>query len=288
MDIVRDETGLRQLLSTARARGRRIALVPTMGALHEGHLRLVDAVLDPDTEVVASVFVNPAQFGPSEDLARYPRCIESDADKLEARGCNILFAPSENDVYLSGDATRVRVGSLSEVLCGPLRPGHFEGVATVVTKLFGLTQPDVAIFGRKDYQQLAIIKRLVRDLFLRVEVRSLATVREPGGLAMSSRNAYLNPEERARAGGIARALSLLSMRIVEGAHTASRLRTEFRDILQRSVDHIEYAELADPDSLALVADSAVPAPRTLLATACRVGKTRLIDNVVTTEDRIEC
>jgi pantoate--beta-alanine ligase len=288
MDLCTDIAGLRAALAKARlARPAvEIALVPTMGALHEGHLKLVDAVAGPSRFVVTSIFVNPTQFGPQEDFSRYPRTLEADLAQLKARGVHLVFAPGPEQMYPAGDKTRVRVHDLTDVLCGPFRPGHFEGVATVVSKFFAVVQPDVAIFGRKDYQQLAVIRRMAKDLLFPVEIQALATVREPDGLAKSSRNMYLAPDERARAAAIPAALAELDALIEQGRGRlrAAEARARFRASLSRVADSIDYAEVADPEDLRPLADDALVPPRVLLALACRIGKTRLIDNMVTSED----
>ncbi|MCL2448823.1 MAG: pantoate--beta-alanine ligase, partial [Polyangiaceae bacterium] len=210
LTIVRLGRDLRGALDEARAAGASVGFVPTMGALHAGHLSLVEGARRRATRVAVSIFVNPTQFGPGEDLARYPRDLEGDVRKLESVGADIVYAPSPEDLYPPGDATSVRVGGLAEPLCGRFRPGHFEGVATVVAKLLQLVGPSVAIFGRKDYQQWLIVRRMVRDLLMPVEVVGMPTRREADGLAMSSRNAYLSPEERQRAMSIARGLDSAS------------------------------------------------------------------------------
>jgi pantoate--beta-alanine ligase len=283
--VVRNPEELRTACDRARAlTGRaRLGFVPTMGALHEGHLRLVDEARARADFVVVSIFVNPTQFGPNEDFYRYPRDLERDSALLAGRGVQLVFAPEPDAMYPAGDATRVRVDALSQGLCGAFRPGHFEGVATVVTKLLGLVGPSVAVFGRKDYQQLAIVRRLVRDLFLPVEIVGHPIVREPDGLAMSSRNAYLSPEERSRARSISRALAASARAFAAGERRGAALADLARREIAAAVDRIDYVEIADPDSLASLADRSVD-ERALLAIACHIGKTRLIDNVVLGDD----
>ena len=205
--LLRAPDELRRACGLARSHGARVGFVPTMGALHEGHIALVRDAKRRAGFVAVSIFVNPTQFGPGEDFARYPRDLESDLAKLASADADAVFAPDSQAMYPDGDQTRVRVGELAASLCGPFRPGHFEGVATVVTKLFGLVGASVAVFGRKDYQQLAVIRRVVADLFLPVEVVGHPILREPDGLAMSSRNAYLSADERVRALGLSRGLS---------------------------------------------------------------------------------
>jgi len=232
----------------------------------------------------ASIFVNPTQFGPNEDFDRYPRDLEADKAKLASVGCDLIFAPEPKAMYPAGEQTRVRVGALAEPLCGPFRPGHFAGVATVVTKLLCLVGPSVAVFGRKDYQQLAIVRRLAIDLLLPVEVIGHPIVRERDGLAMSSRNAYLSPAERARALSLSQGLSDAARAFAAGERTAGVLRRAVRARLDSAADSVDYVDLADPDELTVFRDSASVGERALLALACRIGKTRLIDNVVLGED----
>lgn len=276
---------LREACERARRGGSGVAFVPTMGALHEGHLSLVRAGrarVGPGGLVVASIFVNPTQFGPTEDLARYPRDLEGDAAKLAAAGCDLLFAPSVDAMYPPGEATRVRVDGLTAHLCGPFRPGHFEGVATVVTKLFALVGACAAIFGRKDYQQLAVLRRVARDLFLPVEVVGHAIVREPSGLAMSSRNAYLSDAERGRALALSRGLRGAAAAFAAGERDAARLAGLVRAEVEPAADSVDYVSAADPDTLAPLEGPV--GERALLAIACRVGATRLLDNFVLGED----
>ena len=268
---------LRARCSAARASGKQVGFVPTMGALHDGHLALVRAAKQRSDFVVASIFVNPTQFGPNEDFARYPRDIAGDEAKLAPLGISAIFAPDASAMYVPGEQTRVRVGSLAETLCGPFRPGHFEGVATVVAKLFALVGESVAVFGRKDYQQLAIIRRMTVDLFLPVEIVGHPIVREADGLAMSSRNAYLSTDERSRALGLSRALRTASEAFDAGERDAKRLETLARREVERGADSIDYVSVVDAASLAPVTSITATA---LLAIACRVGKTRLIDNTV--------
>src|SRR5579884_3842310 len=206
VDVIRSAAGARSACDAVRDSRRRVAFVPTMGALHAGHLALVAEAKRRAPFVLVSIYVNPTQFGPGEDFARYPRDLEGDVRKVASAGADAVFAPDSGEMYPPGEQTRVRVGPLAEPLCGAFRPGHFEGVATVVAKLLGVVGPCVAVFGRKDYQQLLVIRRVVRDLFMPVEVVGHPIVREPDGLAMSSRNAYLSTDERARALALARGL----------------------------------------------------------------------------------
>jgi pantoate--beta-alanine ligase len=264
-----------------RARGKRVGFVPTMGALHEGHLDLVRALLPRVDTVVVSIFVNPSQFGPNEDFNTYPRTLAEDVEKLAALGVARVFAPSSSKMVPETERTQVRVRQLCEHLCGPLRPGHFDGVATVVSKLFAIVGACDAAFGRKDYQQFKIVQRLAADLFLPVNVLGIPTKREADGLAMSSRNRYLSEEDRHRARLVPGALRTVVRAHRAGEDDASRLRALFRDAL-RETDKVEYAEVCDADTLVPL-EGQVPA-RALFVLAVRIGTTRLIDNLVTTED----
>ncbi len=266
----------------ARAAKGRVAFVPTMGALHAGHLALVAEAKQRADFVVVSIFVNALQFGPGEDFARYPRDLEGDLRTLGPAGVDLVFAPAHSAIYSVEDETRVRVGPLGEPLEGARRPGHFEGVATVVTKLLQVVGPCAAIFGRKDYQQLAVIRRIVGDLFMPVDVVGLPTVREKDGLAMSSRNAYLSREDRARAVAIVNGLDAASRRFAAGERDARELERVARGPIERATTSIDYVDVRDPETLAPIA-RAVGA-RALLAVACRGGATRLIDNSVLGED----
>jgi len=282
MSVLEDPAAVRAACDAARARGSRVAFVPTMGALHEGHLSLVTEARSRGAFVVASIFVNPIQFGPNEDLARYPRDLDGDRDKL--RGIDLLFVPAPAAMYPAGDRTRVRVEGLTEYLCGPHRPGHFEGVTTVVAKLFAIVGPSVAVFGKKDYQQLAVIRRMTTDLHLPVEVVGCPTVREADGLAKSSRNAYLSPDERRRAVLLSRGLAAAARAFATGERRAGVLEHLARDLVASAATSIDYVTVADPESLVPLAADATTGDRALLAIACRIGATRLIDNVVLGED----
>jgi pantoate--beta-alanine ligase len=248
-----------------------------MGALHAGHLTLVGEAKKHAAFVVASIFVNPTQFGPNEDFARYPRDLEGDVRKLASAGTDVVFAPDPAEIYPPGEETRVRVGALAEPLCGRFRPGHFEGVATVVAKLFAIAGPCAAVFGRKDYQQLLVIRRVARDLCLPVEVIGVPIVREADGLAMSSRNAYLSPAERADALALSRGLAAAAQAYDAGERRARELERIARDPVERVAKSIDYVELRDAENLAALDTVAAPA---VLAIACRIGSTRLIDNRV--------
>jgi pantoate--beta-alanine ligase len=280
--ILRSPDELRAICNDARAAGKRVGFVPTMGALHEGHLALVRRAREAADLVVVSIFVNPTPFGPGEDLARYPRDLDGDTAKLAPLGVGAVFAPEPGAMYPPGDETRVRPGALAAPLCGAFRPGHFEGVATVVAKLFSIVGACTAVFGRKDYQQLVIVRRMAADLFFPVTIVGHPIVREADGLALSSRNAYLGAEERARALGLSRGLRAAHVVFAAGERDAAVLERAARSEVERAADSIDYVSVVDPDTLA--AFSAPVASRALVAIACRVGKTRLIDNFVLGED----
>jgi pantoate--beta-alanine ligase len=271
-------------MEDARRDDRHVAFVPTMGALHEGHLTLVREARRRVGErgvVAVSIFVNPTQFGPNEDFSRYPRELETDLARCRSVGVDVVFAPEPGAVYPDGEQTRVRVGALAEPLCGRFRPGHFEGVATVVAKLFALVGRSTAVFGRKDYQQLQIIRRMASDLFLPIDVVGVATVRESDGLAMSSRNRYLAPADRQRALAIPTALGAAIRRANTGDRDFAAIRAAAEQAIRPHVDSIDYVDVRDADTLA---EPAANASRVVLAVAVRIGGTRLIDNVVFGED----
>lgn len=268
---------LRRRLARDRAAGRRIALVPTMGALHDGHLALIDHAREHADIVVVSIFVNPLQFGPAEDFARYPRDLERDRRLAADRGAGVIFAPDAAAMYPAGEpATRVSAPALSDRLCGRYRPGHFEGVLTVVAKLFNIVGPDVAVFGQKDLQQSALVRRMIRDLDFDIELVVAPIVREPDGLALSSRNAYLSPAERAAARALSAALREAQRRFAAGEHDPHRLLTAAGSILDAEPGvETQYVELVDPYTLD-------PPDRAregdAVAIAAFAGATRLIDN----------
>jgi pantoate--beta-alanine ligase len=282
--IHRTVLDFRAACDAARAAGARLGFVPTMGALHAGHLHLVRVARRHADRVAVSIFVNPTQFGPNEDFSRYPRNLERDVELLAGAGADLVLAPSADEVYPKGEKTRVRVSGLSEHLCGPFRPGHFEGVATVVTKLLAIAGPCTAVFGRKDYQQLKIIERLARDLLLPVSVVGEPTVRDVDGLALSSRNAYLSAEERARALAIPRALAEAAAAFAAGQRRAGALIEPVRAALGAAGLRPDYAEIADADELFPLAPDAPVGDRALIALAAFCGTTRLIDNLVLGED----
>ena len=259
-----------------RMQGKRLGLVPTMGALHEGHLSLVREAKARCDTVAVSLFVNPTQFGPNEDLAKYPRPYERDRELLEKEGVAILFAPSAEEMYPQGKATLVVVEGLSERLDGRSRPGHFRGVTTVVSKLFHIIEPDVAFFGQKDAAQSAVIRRMVSDLNFSVEIVICPIVREPDGLAMSSRNAYLNPDERQRALALHRSLNRVENEFRAGERNAARLIDAATKVFAPEPQiRLDYFEIVDPNTLDPVEQIERPA---LVAVAAYVGSTRLIDN----------
>ncbi|GGD85139.1 pantothenate synthetase [Tsuneonella deserti] len=272
---------LRSAVDQLRAGGKRLALVPTMGALHEGHLTLVREARRHADAVAVSIFVNPKQFGPNEDLDAYPRRMAADCALLEAEGVELLWAPGVEEMYPAGFSTTVSVAGVSDGLCGAARPGHFDGVATVVLKLFNQVRPDVALFGEKDWQQLAVIRRMARDLDLvRPHVEAIVgvpTVRETDGLAMSSRNQYLSPAARAQAAALPQAMREAIAALAAGSAAAPTLAALEAHLLQAGFDSVDYAALADPLSLAPL-DTLGDAPARLLV-AARIGGTRLIDNM---------
>lgn len=275
---------MREACDGARARGLRVGFVPTMGALHEGHLRLLDEARRRADFVALSIFVNPLQFGPKEDLARYPRTFDADVTNARERGVDVVFAPHAEELYPPAFSTKVRVEGVTEVLEASFRPGHFEGVTTVVTKLLNIVGPCTAIFGRKDYQQWKVVERLARDLDLPAEIIGHPTVREPDGLALSSRNRYLAPEERVRALGISRGLREAS-RLFDGGERRARILEEaVREQVVATFDRVDYVSIADPETLQPV--EAAAGERALIAVAAHLGKTRLIDNAVLGEDRL--
>lgn len=275
--IVRTVDELRTLLGRERSADRSIGLVPTMGAFHDGHRSLMERAGAACDVVVVSLFVNPTQFGPSEDLAAYPRDEQRDAAIAHDAGVDVLFAPPVEEVYPDGFATTVHVGGMTETLEGAHRPGHFDGVATVVTKLFGMAQPDAAFFGQKDAQQALVIRRLVRDLDLPVRIEICPTVREADGLAMSSRNAYLGPDDRVRAIALRRALDAAEDAVAAGERDAGAVERAARAALAEHGVEPEYVALVSADTLS-------PVDRVngevLVALAARVGPARLIDNTI--------
>ena len=271
---------LRKSLDELRNAGGTIALVPTMGALHDGHLSLMRAAREAADHVVASIFVNPRQFGPNEDLDAYPRRLARDSELLEAEGIALLWAPSVDEMYPRGFATNISVNAVGEDLCGADRPGHFDGVATVVCKLFNQVMPDMAFFGEKDWQQLAVIRRMARDLdILRPHVesiRSVATMREHDGLAMSSRNVYLSASQRQAASALPKAMRDAISLLQKGAEISRTLGNAREAILAAGFERVDYLELRDADTIGPLD---APNGKARLFAAARIGGTRLIDNM---------
>ncbi len=275
--VVTTVAEIRAALLPYRRAGKRAGLVPTMGALHDGHLSLVRASKAECDVTVVWIYVNPSQFGPHEDLTKYPRTLQADLEKLAACNTELVMAPTDAEVYRPGHATWVEVGALAEPLEGRCRPGHFRGVATVVLKMFGMIVPDVAYFGQKDYQQAAVIRRMVADLDVPVEIRVCPTVREPNGLAMSSRNLYLSSDARQRATALWRSLELARRLVAQGERDAAAVAEQMTEQILAAGATIDYVALVDPNSLAAVGQINGP---TLAALAVRIDGTRLIDNAL--------
>jgi pantoate--beta-alanine ligase len=282
MRIIRDIREMQHTAETLRLEGKRIAFVPTMGYLHQGHLSLMQEGRQKADVVVASIFVNPTQFGPQEDLGAYPRDFENDEKLMKDVGVDIVFYPAENEIYPEGYQTSVRVEKITQNLCGASRPVHFGGVATVVTKLFHIVKPHVALFGDKDFQQRVVIQRMVRDLNFDIEVIGCPTVREPDGLAMSSRNAYLSPEERKESLAVKQALDRTGELYNSGVRNTEELTAGAREILAGSPNiRIDYVKICDTTTLEEVERIESEA---VLAIAVFLGNTRLIDNTVFSEN----
>jgi len=281
MKIIKSIAEMKEYSCAMKKEGKAVALVPTMGALHAGHLSLLEIARGFCDISVMSIFVNPTQFGPAEDFAKYPRDLDKDGALAESAGCDCIFAPSVEEMYPAGYGTYVDVGPVSATLCGAARPGHFRGVATVVLKLFNIVSPDAAVFGAKDAQQVVVIKRAVNDLNIPVKIITAPIIREPDGLAMSSRNAYLTPQEREQSLNISKSLFEAKALFDSGERSAERIKERIVSIINNSggLIKIEYAEIVDAVSLDPVnrIDSTA-----LIAVACRTleSKTRLIDNVV--------
>ncbi|MGV8072977.1 MAG: pantoate--beta-alanine ligase [Syntrophobacteraceae bacterium] len=278
MRIIDTICEMQQQADIWRRERKRIVFVPTMGYLHDGHLTLMQAAREQGDVVVVSIFVNPTQFGPGEDFQRYPRDLERDIRLMAGVGVDVVFTPTAEEMYPEGHQTYIEVTEVTKSLCGESRPGHFRGVATVVTILFNIVKPHVAIFGAKDFQQQAVIKRMVQDLHLDVDVIAHPTVREVDGLAMSSRNTYLNPEERQTALHLSRSLGEAQSLIDSGERNSEVILEKVREVIEAGPGaRLDYARLCRPDTLEDV--SGIDSP-TLLALAVFVGKTRLIDNTV--------
>jgi pantoate--beta-alanine ligase len=268
-----------------RLAGKKIAFVPTMGYFHEGHLSLMREARKRADQVVTSIYVNPTQFGPKEDFSKYPRDFERDAQMAQSVGVDVIFYPSDQEMYPSGYQTYVNVEKVTQNLCGASRPGHFRGVATICCKLFNIVKPHIAIFGKKDFQQLAAMKRMVSDLNMDLEIIGMPTFREPDGLAMSSRNVYLSPEERPSALTLVKSLKLAQKLYAAGERKASKIIDEAQKLIKSAMNtEIDYIKICDASTLEDVEDIQ---GETVMALAVRVGKTRLIDNAVFGED-IQC
>ena len=278
MNTVTTIAAVREQVARWHAAHERVVFVPTMGNLHAGHVSLIDAARKLGSRFVASIFVNPMQFGPNEDFAHYPRTPTNDAQMLAAAGCDLMFMPEVGEIYPNGadQATRIEVPGISNILCGEFRPGHFEGVATIVGKLFHIVDPDVAIFGEKDFQQLTVIRRMVADLCLRVEIAGAPTVRETDGLAMSSRNQYLDPQQRALAPTIYRQLTQAVAALRSGVRDYARIEGAGRAALDGADFRTDYFSVRDAKSLG---PAQPDTKHFVVMTAARLGKARLIDNI---------
>jgi len=278
MQIITTISEMRSLADSLRTKGRTIGFVPTMGFLHEGHLSLMRSARQACDSVVASIFVNPIQFGPNEDFERYPRNEEGDRKKCETAGVDMLFLPTVAEMYPEKPSVFVEVEGISDILEGAVRPGHYRGVATVVNKLFNIVKPHKAFFGQKDFQQCAVIKRMVKSLNLDVEIVVMPTVREKDGLAMSSRNSYLSADERRAAAVVYRALFTAKHLIGDGVTDCEQLKSKMQDVLREQQEiTIDYIEFADPLSLE---PRATVRGATVILVAVRLGRTRLIDNII--------
>ncbi len=277
LETVTSVEHLRSAVADARRAKRTIGFIPTMGALHAGHVSLIEAARRNGDFTIVSIFVNPTQIGPGDDFDRYPRTLDADRAICDAAAAQVLFVPQHEDVYPKGDQTRVRPGPLADGLCGPFRPGHFEGVCTVVAKLFGLVQPDVAYFGQKDAQQVAIIRRMVEDLRMPVRIEACPIVREPDGLALSSRNAYLEPDQRRRSLCLYQALTA-GRDMLRAGESVNDAVAAMRERLERTSGvSVDYVSVVDPDSLEPVTATK---SRLMVAGAIRIGSCRLIDNLL--------
>ena len=276
MKVIESVGRMQEESESLRRAGNVISLVPTMGFLHKGHLELMRVAKEHSDKMVMSLFVNPTQFGPAEDFEAYPRDTEGDLEKAQSIGVDVVFMPVVNELYPEGSQTIVKVERVTRHLCGLSRPRHFDGVTTVVTKLFNCTKPHVAVFGQKDYQQLAVIRRMVMDLDMDIRIIGIPIIREPDGLAMSSRNSYLDPDERKSALCLKKSLELAEKMYYEGTTDAGRIKAAVASLIQsRPMTDIDYISLCDPVTLE---ETKTLRDETLLALAVRVGKTRLIDN----------
>jgi len=278
MQVEKSPTEVQRIVRLSRMDGRIIGLVPTMGALHEGHLRLADRAKETSDFVVVSIFVNPTQFGPNEDLARYPRDLEGDLAKLAEHGVDLVFTPTVADMYPEGATTWVEVAGADRYLCGPFRPGHFRGVTTIVAKLFNICMPDKAVFGLKDAQQFLIIRRMIRDLNLPIELIGLPTVREADGLALSSRNVFLKPHERKQALVLSQAVAAAAKLIESGERSPAAVEHAMQSIVGAAPNAVlQYAQVVDAETIA-PPEVLEPGMEVVAALAVYFGETRLIDN----------
>ncbi|MFC1866670.1 pantoate--beta-alanine ligase [Thermodesulfobacteriota bacterium] len=276
MEVINTVIEVQRRCEDIRLNGKSIALVPTMGFFHEGHIELMRVARRRADILVISIFVNPTQFGPTEDYGEYPRDMEGDLKKAEKAGVDLVFTPSVEEMYPVGFQTKVTVEGITKYLCGLSRPGHFEGVATVVAKLFNITKPHFAIFGQKDFQQLTVIRRMVKDLAMHIEVIGVPTVRESDGLAMSSRNKYLSPEERESALCIKESIDMTLSLVKDGERDTGRIKSLIQKlILSRPFSNVDYISICDPVTME---DIGTIKGKSLLALAVKIGKTRLIDN----------
>lgn len=279
MDVCRTVTAIREKTEVLKRNGQRVALVPTMGALHEGHLRLIREAKKHADAVIVSIFVNPAQFGPNEDYDSYPRELEKDLDKCRAAGVAVVFAPNRDDVYDETSYLSISIDELNEHMCGGSRPGFFEGILLIVNKLFNITQPDIALFGQKDIQQFRIISRMVEEFNHPVELVMVPIVRANDGLALSSRNAYLSDEERVKAPGIYRALTYIEKQVRGGVDTPALLVSHQKSELEAKGFRIDYLGMFSLKTLQL-AETLIKGETYILAGAAWLGETRLIDNIL--------
>jgi pantoate--beta-alanine ligase len=276
LPVLRTVAALRQQVASWRQAKQSVGLVPTMGALHQGHISVVERSRKANDRTLVSIFVNPTQFGPNEDFSKYPRDLAGDTAKLESGGADAVFAPEVTEMYPDGMATTVTVAGLGDHLCGPFRPGHFNGVTTVVSKLLLQAAPDVAYFGEKDFQQLQIIRRMVRDLDIPVRIEGVPTIRETDGLALSSRNAYLSPEERKAAPALHRVISAVAEALKRGGAAAQAIASAKTELQKAGFTKVDYIEAVDVNTLKPVDRAGGP---TRVAAAAWLGRTRLIDNV---------
>jgi pantoate--beta-alanine ligase len=278
MEIIKKIELMQEVSDEWRRGGNIISCVPTMGFLHQGHVELLSVGREKGDRLVMTIFVNPTQFGPHEDYQRYPQDTEGDLDKARSAGVDAVFMPTVEEMYPDGFQSTVTVENITQYLCGKSRPGHFAGVTVVVAKLFNITKPHLAIFGEKDYQQLIIIKQMVRDLNMDIEIIGVPTVREKDGLAMSSRNNYLSPEERLSALSLKKGLDFAKKMVAEGERDSAKIKNAVRElILSHPFIEIDYITICDPEKLTDMENIDRPS---LLALAVRVGKTRLIDNII--------